>query len=837
MDAISKSKKAVETRESGPLSPAKWAADLVRRFEREFDKAQARSRHVIEMKVEEFPAGAEVLQHPRRDWPELVVALASRLNELRSAAVGLDEDEFNMECKGQLDAIKLLSDRLLMPRLSFDAPRLAAVIDIATKNLGLVCQQGRGWGWNPVVPRRLLVQQIEHLVGSVPAVEPMASAVKRLGNALKSRDAGLWQRIQRLLSGEATPESLLHKSPWQKLIAEAVAAQPAARAARARKAVELALADGKKPKPNEKWLAAARTLAKEDAALLGRVMDWIKAHEPVAAKPDPNEDVIRGLMWFTAAFGDDSVVPVLGRYCELCFSKVPDIGARSVKLGNAAIMALEILGSAPAIAELSRLKMRLRYPTALRRLDQALQTLATKAGVTADDLEELALPSFELSREGERQVELNGGAALLRIAGSADVTIAWKQRDGRQSASVPKALKDADPDGIKAVRALAKELSSLLGGQAGRLESCYLADRRWPLAVWRERYLEHPLMRGLVTRLIWRFEQRGNANDGLPRADSIEDMRGKTLAIDDDATVRLWHPLFDQPDTVLAWRERLAALGVTQPFKQAHRELYVVTDAERATGTYSNRFAAHILRQHQFKALADQRRWRFRLMGDWDGHNTPTRALPQHGLTAEFWVDSIENAEQTGAGIYTIIATDQVKFARENAPIPVADVPPLAFSEIMRDIDLFVGVASVGNDPNWVDGGPDARYRAYWSGYAFGELSAQAKTRAEVLQRLLPRLAIAERCRIDGRFLVIEGSLRRYKIHIGSGNILMAPNDAYLCIVPGRGAGEKKDGTEGIALPFEGDRMLAIVLSKAFMLVADDKIADPTIRRQIDTPR
>ena len=160
MDAISKSKMAMKTRGSGALSPAKWAADLVRRFEREFDKAQARSRYVIEMKVEEFPAGAEILQRPRREWPELVVALASRLTELRSTAGGMDEDEFNMECKRQLDSITLLIDRLLMPRLSFDAPRLAAVIDIATKNLGLVCQQGRGWGWNPVVPRRLLVQQI-----------------------------------------------------------------------------------------------------------------------------------------------------------------------------------------------------------------------------------------------------------------------------------------------------------------------------------------------------------------------------------------------------------------------------------------------------------------------------------------------------------------------------------------------------------------------------------------------------------------------------------------------------------------------------------------------------
>jgi hypothetical protein len=35
-------------------------------------------------------------------------------------------------------------------------------------------------------------------------------------------------------------------------------------------------------------------------------------------------------------------------------------------------------------------------------------------------------------------------------------------------------------------------------------------------------------------------------------------------------------------------------------------------------------------------------------------------------------------------------------------------------------------------------------------------------------------------------------------------------------------------------LPFEGDNVLSIILSKAFLLAADDKITDPTILRQIN---
>lgn len=148
----------------------------------------------------------------------------------------------------------------------------------------------------------------------------------------------------------------------------------------------------------------------------------------------------------------------------------------------------------------------------------------------------------------------------------------------------------------------------------------------------------------------------------------------------------------------------------------------------------------------------------------------------------------------------------------------------------MRDVDLFVGVASVGNDPTWNDGGPDGRFRDYWQGYAFGVLSATAQTRKAILETLVPRLRIAERCSFADKFLVVRGQLRSYKIHLGSGNILMTPNDQYLCIVPKQ---SMATGEGKVFLPFEGDALLSIILSKAFLLAADDRITDPRIVSQL----
>jgi hypothetical protein len=193
-------------------------------------------------------------------------------------------------------------------------------------------------------------------------------------------------------------------------------------------------------------------------------------------------------------------------------------------------------------------------------------------------------------------------------------------------------------------------------------------------------------------------------------------------------------------------------------------------------------------------------------------------------------VAAARNVAHAGGGGYESLAVGPGTRG-VNEPLPLDQIPALVFSEIMRDVDLFVGVASVGNDPTWQDGGPGGRFRDYWNQYAFGELGETARTRRATLERLIPRLKIAGQCTLTERFLVVRGKLRTYKIHLGSGNVLMEPNDQYLCIVPARDP--VPVGADRLFLPFEGDVTLSIVLSKAFLLAADESIKDPTIVRQI----
>jgi hypothetical protein len=450
-------------------------------------------------------------------------------------------------------------------------------------------------------------------------------------------------------------------------------------------------------------------------------------------------------------------------------------------------------------------------------------------------LEESTVPNYGLDAEGCLKQTFGDFTAEFYIAGPEALQLRWRKADGKVQKAVPAEVKEHHAPDFKAFKRTMLDIEKMLPAQRQRLERLLATEREWEFGKWRERYLDHALLAHLTRRLIWHFRDGDQKAAGIWLAGKIVDLQDRPIDwLSPQTRVRLWHPLGQEVETVSSWRRWLESHEITQPFKQAHREIYILTDAEVQTGTYSNRFAAHIIRQHQFAALAKERGWAYRLMGNFDSHNVPTLMLPRWDLAVEFWVESPETQEgASDSGIFLHIATDQVRFCDMTGTArPLQEVPALIFSEVMRDVDLFVGVCSIGNDPAWQDRGGDGQFGGYWQRFAFGDLSVPAKTRREVLERLLPRLKIAGQCELQEKFLVVRGSLRTYKIHLGSSNILMEPNDRYLCIVPDRSRATGHDGKQ-VFLPFEGDNTLAVILSKALMLAEDAKIKDQSILNQI----
>ena len=478
------------------------------------------------------------------------------------------------------------------------------------------------------------------------------------------------------------------------------------------------------------------------------------------------------------------------------------------------------------VAQLSRLAGKVRYASGRQRIERALQEAAASVGQTQDDLEELTVPDFGLDGAGLRTIPLGDHAAELNLT-PGGVALRWVRPDGRRLKGAPKALREEQPEEVKALKRRAKELGEVLEGQAGRLERLWLQDRRLPLAALRQRYLAHPVVGQLGRRLLWLASVNGEDHELLWHDGRLAALGGAPAELPDDAEARLWHVL-DGGDLerLLVWRDHLEELRLAQPFKQVWREVYRPLEPQARA---DRRFTGHIIRQHPFISGCQRRGWRYALQGYWDSHNVPTRVLPRWGLQAELEVEAVEHKRDDNY-IFNYLLTGELRFYTTDAaefvdrtPLRLEQVPPLVFSEVLRDVDLLVGSCTVATDPAWTEVGLRADWRDYWNRTAWGALAPVAQTRRQVLERVLPRTTLRGCAQLEERWLVVQGSLASYRVHLGTANARREGDERPLQVLPDRRA---RSAAAEVFLPFEGDSVLATILAKAFLL-ADDAHQDP----------
>ena len=537
---------------------------------------------------------------------------------------------------------------------------------------------------------------------------------------------------------------------------------------------------------------------------------------------------------------------LLPRLRRLALKAITMIGGqygnpRSVRLANHCVQAIAAAAVPSSVTELLKTERGTRHGSLLRQIRKSVDALAATQDLTRDELLEMAVEDHGLSADGTRRVPLADGWLAVIEADARAARLGYEDPGGKPRKSLPPAVKQASAGNLSVISKDLKAIRATIGNERARLDACLASDRSWPASRWRGLYLGHPVTGQLTRALIWTFSPPSGtgAITGIPvSAEAFVTLEGAEIPIpgDDGAEVRLWHPVHATASEVRAWRQVLVDRRLVQPVKQAFREVYVLTPAEEATRDYSNRFAGHIFRQQQARALMKGRSWVPVPLAWWDDgidHGVARREYARAGdqppVRAEFFFDPADYEDHAG-DLYRYCASDQVRFfdAGTGDAVSLSEVAALTFSEAMRDVDLFIGVTSIGADPEWLDRGEGRRFGDYWHRYAFGDLGAGAEVRREVLDGLVPMLAIAGRCELEDRFLKVRGDLRTYRIHLGSGNILMSPNDQYLCIVAARDARAGK-----LFLPFDDDPTLSLILSKAFLLADDANITDPSITRQI----
>jgi hypothetical protein len=183
-----------------------------------------------------------------------------------------------------------------------------------------------------------------------------------------------------------------------------------------------------------------------------------------------------------------------------------------------------------------------------------------------------------------------------------------------------------------------------------------------------------------------------------------------------------------------------------------------------------------------------------------------SKTLHEFGLTARliFEENFYTAADVEGLTLESLQFTKPGKWEG----IRLTDVPPKAFSETMRDLDLIVSVASmVGIDPEASE--------------------STLEMRASVIRELALLMHMGN-VSLTPNHAVVKGKLGEYTIHLGSAVIHQRAKGELVVFAvrqPQRGR---------LFLPFmDDDPKTAEIASKVLMLARDDQLKDPTILSQI----
>lgn len=421
--------------------------------------------------------------------------------------------------------------------------------------------------------------------------------------------------------------------------------------------------------------------------------------------------------------------------------------------------------------------------------------------------------------KGTKQLEVDGvGTVEISVlTGKAECFVRVK---GHRKPLEVKALRKTNKAAAAFLSDEVKAIEGTLRDSKRRLESSWCSAGTWAWEDLHRCWFEHPLVFPLAQRLIWRFEGKKGVQEGLWEESGFTDSKGKPLGtIAPDARVSLWHPAHS-PGTVDAWRRRWLEVGIEQPIRQAFREVYLVTDAERSEGSRSARFAGHILRQAQFAALCRERGWSVSLVGPFDSYSSAEKTITDHKVYIQWGGDPV-GAECAGT-FYRFVRMNAVTFK----PV-ITNIPPIVFSEVLRDLDLFVSVASIGVDPSWESADSNPALQDYWNDFTSSDLSEAGKVRRDAIALLLPGFPTPDRFTLEKKHLVVQGTLGRYLIHLQSGAVFQHRGNKHICIVS-----KVAPSADRLAL-LVGDPMLSLIVSKALLLANDDKIKDRSIISQI----
>ena len=311
-----------------------------------------------------------------------------------------------------------------------------------------------------------------------------------------------------------------------------------------------------------------------------------------------------------------------------------------------------------------------------------------------------------------------------------------------------------------------------------------------------ENLMTNPVIAPILKSLVFKMDK----NLGYYEDKKLKSVNKKSVAVKDDSLLKIAHcfDLFESGDWA-SYQKDIFDRELKQPFKQVFRELYVKTADEKGRDK-SLRYAGHQVQPTKTVALLKTRRWII------DGQEGLEKVYYKENIIAKIFAlaDWFSPADIEAPTLEEVQFFDRKTFK----PILIDDVPDLVFTEVMRDIDLVVSVAHIGD----VD--PEASHSTIEMRKAIVEFNCKLFK--------LKNITFSE------NHVLIKGERAEYSIHLGSGLIHQKAGSA-INVLPVHSQHRGR-----VFLPFiDDDPKTAEIIAKVILFAQDEKIKDVFILEQI----
>ena len=435
-----------------------------------------------------------------------------------------------------------------------------------------------------------------------------------------------------------------------------------------------------------------------------------------------------------------------------------------------------------------------RMTSEWKAVEMALKNLATCAGY-ADSMRltlRMETKVIDDSRALLDPMDVEGVTLhlILNEIGKAEITV---KKDGKELKSIPAKLKKHET--VLALTELKKTLTEQYRRARKMLEEA-MEDRTAFTLSELSALSEHPVVYPMLKNLVL----TDGTVSGFLAADGLVSADGSKVSLSPDTEVRIAHPydLYGQG----VWRDFQKYLydhRITQPYRQVFRELYIKT-AEEADQLHSLRYAGNQIQPAKTVATLKSRRWVA------DVEDGLQKVYYKENIVAQIYAmaDWFTPADIEAPTLEWVCFSDR----RTGKDLRISDIPPVIFSEVMRDVDLAVSVAHAGG----VD--PETSH-------------STMEMRAAILSFVLPLFKL-DNVRVEGRHAFITGKLADYSVHLGSG-VVHQQGGAMIPVLPVHSQHRGR-----IFLPFaDEDPKTAEIISKVLLFAEDGKIKDPMILESI----